>query len=605
MSEPDERASRRRAWLLLSRLVRPYSRKVVGLLAMAICQAALVTAPPWLVGIAIDVGVPKARTLDYWPLVGLGFAVACCAVGSGVLYLRWSSTVGELGQVLVFRLRTELSVKLQRLSVSFHENLTSGQAVSSQTSDLAAINALFGVTLIGLLQSVLAIIVMAAVMLALDVELAVITLGTLLPLIGLTIWQVRGLAPAFREQRRATADATIQLVESLNAIRAVQAFRLQRRNDALFKSRTERLRTNDSRILTLRGIFWPSLELIFSLASLVILIVGGLRVSSGSLEVGVLATFVLYVSQFFGPVTALPSVLDALQSALAGLARITDVLDEELSVAEPTDPVVMQSPVRGEIVLDNVWFRYAKLSGTGDVPRRDDSPEIPGMNLRLPAGQVAAVLGATGAGKSTMAKLIARFYDPTAGQIRLDGVDLRDIADADLRRSIAMLTQEGFLFAGSVADNISVGRPSATRAEIKIAAKGVGADDFIEQLPHGYDTEVHERGTRLSAGQRQMVAFARAFLLDPAVLILDEATSALDIPTERALQHALRSLLAGRTAVIIAHRLSTVEIADRVIVVADGRVIDDGTPAELLTRGTGEFAALYRDGHGQPLSQDD
>jgi ABC-type multidrug transport system fused ATPase/permease subunit len=256
--------------------------------------------------------------------------------------------------------------------------------------------------------------------------------------------------------------------------------------------------------------------------------------------------------------------------------------------------------VRGEVVFEDVQFAY-RAPAASDAPAGGAPPVIAALNLRLVPGQVVAMLGATGVGKSTIAKLIARFYDPTAGRVLLDGIDLRDLADRDLRRAVTMLTQEGFLFAGSVADNIRISRPSATLEEVTAAARAMGADAMIRALPEGYATDVRKRGSRLSAGQRQMIAFARAFLADPAVLILDEATSALDIPTERATQAALRKLLLGRTALVIAHRLATVAIADRVLVVSDGRIVDDGAPAELLAKGSGEFASLYRDGHGLSL----
>jgi ABC-type multidrug transport system fused ATPase/permease subunit len=273
---------------------------------------------------------------------------------------------------------------------------------------------------------------------------------------------------------------------------------------------------------------------------------------------------------------------NSLQSATAALEKIAIVLAEPPGVPEPVAPTPLALPARGAVSLDRVSFAY-----------RADRPVLPELSLEIPAGQTVALVGATGAGKTTIAKLISRFYDPTTGAVRLDDIDLRDIADTDLRNAVVMITQDGFLFSGSVADNIGFGRLDATRDEIVAAASAVGAHEFINGLPEGYDTDVRKRGGRLSAGQRQLVAFARAFLADPAVLILDEATSSLDVPTERAVQRALRTVLAERTALIIAHRLSTVEIADRVLVLADGRVIEDGTPDELIAEGGGHFAALH------------
>ncbi len=306
-------------------------------------------------------------------------------------------------------------------------------------------------------------------------------------------------------------------------------------------------------------------------ATVAVLLVGGYRVANGGLELGVLTSFLLYLRQFYDPMQDIGVFYNSLQSATAALEKIATVLAEPPSVPEPETPTPLATPARGALSLQDVSFGY-----------RADRPVLPELSLEIPAGQTVALVGATGAGKTTIAKLISRFYDPTSGIVRLDGVDLRDIADADLRTAVVMITQDGFLFSGSVADNIGFGRLGAGREEIVAAARAVGAHEFISALPEGYDTDVRKRGGRLSAGQRQLVAFARAFLADPAVLILDEATSSLDVPTERAVQRALRTVLAERTALIIAHRLSTVEIADRVLVLADGVVIEDGTPEALV-----------------------
>jgi ATP-binding cassette, subfamily B, bacterial len=310
------------------------------------------------------------------------------------------------------------------------------------------------------------------------------------------------------------------------------------------------------------------------------------RVVGGGLELGVLTAFTLYLRRFYDPLDDLAMFANSYTAAIAALEKISGVLEERPTVVDPDDPVPLPAADTGRsITFSAVEFRYAP-----------DSPVVlPAFDLAVPAGQTVALVGATGAGKSTIAKLVARFYDPTRGSVELDGVDLRRVADAELRRAVVMVTQENFLFAGSVADNVGLGRPAASRAEIEAAAAAVGADEFIAALPEGYDTDVRKRGGRLSAGQRQMVAFARAFLADPAVLVLDEATSSLDIPTERAVQRALESVLAERTALIIAHRLSTVLIADRVLVVEDGRIVEDGPPEELIEEPSGgRFAALHR-----------
>jgi ABC-type multidrug transport system fused ATPase/permease subunit len=374
----------------------------------------------------------------------------------------------------------------------------------------------------------------------------------------------------------------VNIVETFNGIRAVQAFRREKRNDAIFAGLNDRYREANRETFTLQAWFIPGTALIGNVATVGVLLVGGFRVSSGGLELGVLTSFLLYLRQFYDPMQDVGVFYNSLQSATAALQKIAAVLAERPGVPEAETPVPLPSPVRGGVVLDAVHFAY-----------RADRPVLPEVTIDIPAGQTVALVGATGAGKTTIAKLISRFYDPTAGAVRLDGVDLRDVADNQLRDAVVMITQDGFLFSGSVADNIGFGRLGSTREQIVAAATAVGAHGFIDALPAGYDTDVRKRGGRLSAGQRQLVAFARAFLADPAVLILDEATSSLDVPTERAVQHALRTVLVERTALIIAHRLSTVEIADRVLVLADGRVIEDGAPDTLVASGSGHFAELH------------
>jgi ABC-type multidrug transport system fused ATPase/permease subunit len=362
----------------------------------------------------------------------------------------------------------------------------------------------------------------------------------------------------------------------------VQAFRREKRNDAIFAGLNASYADANREAFRLHAVFIPGTTLIGNVSTVAVLLVGGWRVINGGMEIGVLTSFLLYLRQFYGPMEDVAVFYNSLQSATAALEKISAVLAEAPSVPEPEAPVALAKPVGGAVALDRVEFGYLV-----------DRPVLHELVLDIPAGQTVALVGATGAGKTTIAKLISRFYDPTSGAVRLDGVDLREVAEAELRRAVVMVTQDGFLFSGSVADNIGFGRVGASRDQIVDAAREVGAHEFICALPDGYDTDVRKRGGRLSAGQRQLVAFARAFLADPGVLILDEATSSLDVPSERAVQRALRTVLADRTALIIAHRLSTVEIADRVLVLADGRVVEDGTPGELLAEGTGSFAALH------------
>jgi ABC-type multidrug transport system fused ATPase/permease subunit len=359
----------------------------------------------------------------------------------------------------------------------------------------------------------------------------------------------------------------------------VQAFRREPRNQEIMEHVNDDYCDANLESIRLLSVFDPGLQFMGRFASGVVLLFGGYRVLHGEVGIGVLLSFVLYVRRFFEPLQVLSQVYNLLQASAAALSNLSGVLDEQPSVPEPIRPVIPER-VQGRLSFERVRFSYR------------ETEVLHSIDLEIPAGQTVALVGQTGAGKTTIARLISRFWDPSDGCVRLDGVDLRDIPDDVLRKHVAMVTQESFLFSGTVADNIGLGDPSAPRTKIVEAAEAIGAREFIEALPDGFDTDVRKRGGRLSAGQRQLVSFARAFLADPAVLILDEATSSLDIPSERLVQHALRTLLADRTAIIIAHRLSTVEIADRVLVVHDGRIVEDGSPRDLVL-GTGEYAALH------------
>jgi ATP-binding cassette, subfamily B, bacterial len=422
-------------------------------------------------------------------------------------------------------------------------------------------------------------------MLLLDWPLALVVLAGFVPLTLLTVWFRRESAIAYRRTRETIAQVIVQFVETFGGIRAVQAFRRERRNQEIFGEFNAGYAEASLRSSRLIAIYSPGITLVANLSIGAVLIYGGFRVIEGTMQVGVLVTFVLYLQRFFDPLQDLSQFYNTFQSAAAALEKISGVLDEAPAVPEPDSPVPLPEaadPARSgrAVRFDAVRFGYR------------DTPVLPGLDLTIPAGQTAALVGATGSGKTTIARLMARFYDPGQGRVLLDGVDLRSLSEPTLRREIVLITQENFLFSGTIADNIALGKPGASPAEIEAAARSIGAHTFISALPAGYDEPVGKHGGRLSAGQRQLISFTRAFLAAPAVLVLDEATSLLDIPSEVLVQRALGTILAGRTALIIAHRLSTVQIADRVLVLSDGRVLEDGPPARLLAEG-GEYSSLH------------
>ncbi|MEU4763494.1 ABC transporter ATP-binding protein [Actinosynnema sp. NPDC023794] len=566
---------------LLGELIRPHTRAAILALVIVIAENVVNLAGPLLIAAAIDTGIPAA-------LDGRPDALAWCVGGYvtaaiSATLLRWSFVrlTGRIGQDVLLVLRERIFRHAQRLSVSFHEKYTSGKVISRLTSDVDSLQDLVEEGLDGFFTSMLSLLGISVVLLYLDLPLALVVLSGFLPLIMLTQWFRRRSGRAYRHTRGAIAKIIVQFVETMNGIRAVQAFRRERRNEKIMGELNARFRDANTDAMGVMAAFTSLVRVIGNISLAVILAWGAFRVANGQLELGVLAAFTLYVRRFYDPFDQLAMFANAYASATAALEKISGLLEERPQVREPEEPTPL-GDVRGAVRFDGVEFRY---SASAPVV-------LPPFDLTVPAGQTVALVGATGAGKSTLAKLVARFYDPTEGSVRLDGVDLRSVADAELRRAVVMVTQENFLFDGSVLDNIALGRPSATREEVEAAARAVGAEEFIRALPEGYDTDVRKRGGRLSAGQRQMVAFARAFLADPAVLVLDEATSSLDVPTERAVQDALETVLAERTAFIIAHRLSTVLIADRVLVLDGGRVVEDGTPEELIG-GRGRFAALH------------
>ncbi len=490
---------------------------------------------------------------------------------------------GRVGQDVLFEVRRRVYAHFQRLSPAFHDEYTSGRVISRQTSDMEAIDEMLETGFDGLLTALLTLIGVAVLLLTLNVKLALVALLCFPFLALLTNWFRRESANAYRRTREKVALVIVHFVESMLGIRAVQAFRREARNEEIFDGVNDQYRLANLRAFRLVAWFIPGIRLVGNVTISVVLVYGAYLAYDHQVTVGVLAAFLLYLRQFFEPMEEISQFYNSFQSASAALEKLSGVLEEKPGVPEPEVAVSAAQSPRGEVHFEQVKFAY-----------HDDAVVLPDLDLTVPAGQTVALVGTTGAGKTTVAKLLSRFYDPTGGTITLDGVDLRDLDELTLRRAVVMVTQESYLFGGTVADNIRFGRPDADMADVIGAAEEIGAHDFITRLPQGYDTDVANKGGRLSAGQRQLVAFARAFLADPDVLILDEATSSLDVPSERLVQRALRTILSGRTAVIIAHRLSTVEIADRVLVIEAGRIVEDGSPQALVS---GEGASRYSDLH--------
>jgi ATP-binding cassette, subfamily B, bacterial len=588
LEEPDpvgDERMRKASHRLLASLVRPHRRPLGWAVTLLLIQNVAGMAGPYLVKLGIDRGIPPLIHRPGNPSVLIAVAVAF-AVMTVTEYLTkrgFLAVSGRIGQAILLDLRQRVYDHFQRLSISFHERYTSGRVVARLTNDVDSIAELTDGGLDDLVLAGLSVLSVAVILLWLDWPLALVTMTSFPFLLWLSRWFQRSSARAYRRTRETIALVIVHFVESLGGIRAVQAFRRERRNDEIFAAVNDDYRRASLTAQRLIAVYSPGIKVIGNVSIAVVLTYGGYRALHGETEIGVLAAFLLYLRRFFEPMQELSQFYNSLQSATAALEKLSGVLEEPPAVPEPPTPVTRrpQATGQGRLDFEGVGFGY-----------RSDRTVLPALDLHIPAGQTLALVGATGAGKSTIAKLVARFYDPTEGVVRLDGIDLRDLAEDDLRRAIVMVTQENYLFSGSVAQNIGFGRPEAGRAEIEAAAAAIGADTFIRALPEGYDTDVRKRGGRLSAGQRQLVAFARAFLADPAVLILDEATSSLDIPSERLVQRALRTILADRTAIVIAHRLSTVEIADRVLVLEDGRVVEDGPPARLI-EGGGRYATLH------------
>ncbi|MGH3488411.1 MAG: ABC transporter ATP-binding protein, partial [Actinopolymorphaceae bacterium] len=624
---------RERSRRLLGDLLRPHKKLIFALIAIVIAENGARLAIPYLVKVGIDRGIPPilasegARTL-----ITVAAVILVAAIGQALARQAFLQLSGRIGQDILLELRRRVFNHFQKLSLRFHEKYTSGRVISRLTSDIDAIYELLQSGFDGLVSAVLTLFGTAILLLVLDVHLGLVALIPIPILFLFTQWFRKQSSVAYRRTRETVAAVIVHFVESMNGIRAVQAFRREPRNQEIFQEVNEAYRDANMRGMRLIAVFMPGIKVIGNITVAAVLLYGGWLAFHDAVTVGVLTAFLLYLRQFYEPMQEISQFYNTFQSASAALEKLSGVLEERSDVPEPAKPTALPK-AKGSVHFEGVEFGYksADPAPPSDAVSRGDGADpagngadrhagngsdrhagngsdrhagngaghragstdshagnsaangpgrkagdaaletageadgeavtlvLPHLDLRVPAGQTIALVGATGAGKTTLAKLLSRFYDPIRGRVMLDGVDLRELDEATFRRAVVMVTQENFLFTGTVADNIRFGRPSASMKDIIHAARAIGADDFITSLPDGYDTEVGKRGGRLSAGQRQLVAFARAFLADPAVLILDEATSSLDVPSERLVQRALRTILADRTALIIAHRLSTVE----------------------------------------------
>lgn len=597
---PQERAeTRERSMALLRQMLRPHR----GALALSIISVLLVSGSsaiaPILIARVLDSSIEPLKQGDASPLLTLlAFFVAATAVTAIFSWVNVAYTVRVSLGVVVY-LRKRVFRHAQSLSVSFHERYTSGKVISRLTSDIDTVRSFLDSGISQLAITLLSMVISAVAIFLLDWRIGLLMLAMGVPIYFLTRWFQKAAVPVFRTMRTESAHLTSRFVETFTGIRAVKAFGAEARMRTEYAQASERYRLAVMDSIKIFGVYAPTLTLLGNVFIAGALVLGGYAVLGGTMQIGTLLALVIYANRVFEPVMQLSEFYNMFQSAMSALEKLSSFLAEKPEVAEPehpheravepaTEPAAesttgsVSGTVRGALVeLDSAVFGYTS-----------DRHALKETSLRIEPGTTVALVGATGAGKSTIAKLVARFYDVSAGQVRIDGVDVRQLADVQLRREVLMLTQEVFLFSASILENIRMGNPQASDEQVKAAAKAVGADAFIERLRDGYESQLGRGGITLSAGQRQLVSFARVFLANPRVLILDEATASLDIPSERAVQAALRTVLAGRTALVIAHRLSTVLGADRVLVIHEGSVVEDGSPQQLIASG-GRFAAMY------------
>jgi ABC-type multidrug transport system fused ATPase/permease subunit len=613
----EDQRGRKVRWLLS--LLRPYRRQVALMFAALLFATAATLAPPFLAGKAISAGILADDTGKLTLIVAafLGTAV----VYWGASYLQ-TYLVGWVGQRALQDLRVRIFTHLQGMSIGFFTRNRPGVLISRITNDVDALDQLISTGIVTLFQSGLTLVGVVVIMLALDVGLALVVFLTF-PLLAIASIVFRVVAAsAYRITRERIAEVTAYLQESLSGVRVVRSFAQERRHIERMGELNELNRQANMKTVYLNASYFPAVELLSAVGTAVILLYGGYQAldltgASQREQIGVVVAFVGYLSTFFDPIQQLSNLYTTYQQGMAALDKIFDLLDTAPDMVDKPGAIDPR-PLRGEIEMDGVWFSYGldKTAGlkrsSGKIERSDveelapDSADwaLRDVSIHIPAGETLALVGETGAGKSTFAKLVSRFYDPQRGRVMVDGHDLRDLRSSCLRSQLGIVPQEGFLFSGTVRENIGFGRPEASDAEIEAAADAIGTGEFIRRLPGGFDSEVGERGVALSAGQRQLIAFARALLAEPRILILDEATSNVDPRTEVQLQEALHRLLAGRTSLVVAHRLSTIHAADQVLVVDGGEIVERGRHDELLSR-RGAYYRLHQQQFAPPETADE